>query len=137
MKEIIKTIKVQLDSGKATAVPPLGPLLSQNNINPNLFIKAFNEKTAKDNVKHSVLIFIFNDKTFDFKLLSSPIPMLILEALNLKKGSSSSKNIIHTMNKDDLDKIMEKKKKDFPRLSNKSLESMILGTAKNMGIDFK
>jgi len=137
MKEIIKIIKVQLDSGKAIAVPPLGPLLSQNNINPNLFIKAFNEKTANDNIKYSVLIFIFNDKTFDFKLLSSPISMLILETLNLKKGSSSSKKIIYTMNRDELEKIIEKKKKDFPKLSIKSLENMILGTAKNMGIDFK
>src|SRR3546814_1327107 len=75
------------------SAPPIGPLLSQNNINPSLFVKAFNEKTSNDNVIYSVKIFIFTDKTFDFELTKTT-SNLILDKLNLKKGSGKSKTII-------------------------------------------
>lgn len=134
MKEILKIIKVQLQAGKATAAPPLGPILTSCQIIPNTFVKDFNEKTSKLNGLLSVRIFIFKDKTFDFVILTKPVSRLILDALNLKSGSDSSKKIIYKMNIEELLNIIAIKKKDFPFLSDKSLTNMILGTAKNMGI---
>jgi len=134
MKEILKIIKVQLQAGKATAAPPLGPMLTNCQITPNNFIKDFNEKTSKLTGLLSVKIFVFTDKTFDFVVLSKPISRLILDTLNLKSGSGSSKRIIHKMSEEEFSKIFIEKKKDFPYLDDLSLKKMILGTAKNMGI---
>jgi large subunit ribosomal protein L11 len=134
MKEIVKVLKFQLEAGKANAAPPLGPLLTVYNINPNIFVKEFNEKTSKEKGLRSVLIFIFNDKTYKFKLLGSPISKLILDKLNLKKGSPRSKEIIYKMNLEEFLSIFNEKKKDFPHLNSESLKKMILGTAQNMGI---
>lgn len=134
MKEILKIIKVQLQAGKATAAPPLGPILTSCQIIPNTFVKDFNEKTSKLNGLLSARIFIFKDKTFDFVILTKPISRLILDTLNLKSGSDSSKKIIYKMNTEELLNIIKLKKTDFPFLSDESLSNMILGTAKNMGI---
>lgn len=134
MKEIIKVLKFQLEAGKTNAAPPLGPLLSAYNINPNVFVKSFNEKTSKEKGVHSVLVFIFDDKTFDFKLMGAPISKMILDKLNLKKGSSNSKDIIYRMNMEEFLAIFNEKKRYFPNLKDESLKNMILGTAKNMGI---
>src|SRR5690606_843971 len=134
MKEIIKVLKFQLQAGKSTAAPPLGPLLTLHNINPNIFVKEFNEKTKKEKGLRSVLIFIFSDKTFDFKLLSAPISKLILQKLNLEKGSSKNKDIIYKMSYEEFLNIFNEKKQDFPNFKDESIKSMILGTARNMGI---
>lgn len=135
MKEIIKKIKVQLNGGTATAAPPLGPLLSQNGINPSLFVKAFNEKTKdQKNVLYTVYIYIFSDKTFDFKLSTMPISKLILSILNLEKGSNNSKLIIGKLTDEQLLELIKIKKNDFPKVSEISIKKMILGTSKNMGI---
>lgn|SRR5690554_24851 len=135
MKEIIKKIKIQIEGGKATSAPPIGPILSQNGVNPNSFIKLFNEKT-KTNIGYlfSVKIIIFNDKSFDFSLLTMPISKLILNKLNLKKGSKSSNVIVSKIDNYTLNELIKLKEKDFPKISKTSLKKMILGTAKNMGI---
>lgn len=134
MKEIIKILKFQLQAGKATSAPPLGPLLTSLKINPNTFVKDFNEKTKQEKGLRNVIIFIYSDKTFDFKILSSPISKLILEKLKLEKGSSHSKDIICEMKTEEFLSIFNEKKKDFPNLKDESLKKMILGTAKNMGV---
>lgn len=134
MKEILKIIKVQLQAGKATAAPPLGPILTSCQIIPNTFVKDFNEKTSNLSGLLSVRIFVFTDKTFEFLVLTKPISRLILDSLNLKSGSDSSKKIIYKMTTEEFLNIVQEKKKDFPFLSDKGLKNMILGTAKNMGI---
>lgn len=135
MKEIIRVLKFQLEAGKATAAPPLGPLLTACSINPNLFVKEFNEKTSKEKGLRQVLIYVFKDKTFEFKIFGTPISKMILDELNLKKGSSKGKEeIIHKMNADEFSSICTAKKKDFPHLDDESLKRMILGTAQNMGV---
>lgn len=134
MKEILKIIKVQLQAGKATAAPPLGPILTSCQVMPNIFVKDFNEKTSKLTGLLSVRIFIFTDKTFEFIILTKPISRLILDSLKLKSGSGSSKKIIYKMSSEEFLNIFKEKKKDFIHLNDKSLKNMILGTAKNMGI---
>jgi large subunit ribosomal protein L11 len=134
MKEIIKVLKFQLESGRATSAPPLGPILTSYNINPNAFVKLFNEKTSKEKGLQSVVIFVFSDKTFDFKLMGVPISKLILEKLNLKKGSSNSKEVIYRMSEKELLEIVQERKKYFPHLTVEGLRNMIIGTAQNMGI---
>lgn len=137
MKEIIKKIRIQLKAGLATAAPPLGPLLSNHSINPSLFVKTFNEKTINLKGKlYTIIIFIFKDKTFEFKILTVPLPKLILDSLELKKGSKNSKTIIAVLKNEQLNNLIKEKKKISPHISETKLKKMILGTAKNMGISF-
>lgn len=133
MKELKKIIKAKLTAGKAIVAPPIGPLLSQNSINPSLFVKAFNERTSNENTIYSVKIFIFTDKTFDFELTKTT-SNLILDILNLKKGSGKSENIIFEISSEDFELITKEKMKDFPHISLASIKQMIKGTARNMGI---
>lgn len=134
MKEIIRVMKFQLEAGKANAAPPLGPLLTAYNINPNLFVKDFNEKTSKEKGLRQVLIYIFADKTFEYKIFGAPTSRVILDELKLEKGSSKSKETIYKMNTDEFSSILKVKKNDFPHLDDESLKKMILGTAQNMGV---
>ena len=41
-------IKLQIEAGKATPAPPVGPALGQHGVNIMQFCKEFNEKTSKD-----------------------------------------------------------------------------------------
>jgi large subunit ribosomal protein L11 len=45
-KKITGYIKLQVNAGKATPAPPIGPALSQHGVNIMGFCKEFNERTA-------------------------------------------------------------------------------------------
>ena len=47
-KKIVVYVKLQLQAGKATPAPPVGPALSQYGIAIPNFTKEFNERTKKD-----------------------------------------------------------------------------------------
>ena len=45
-KEVTNIVKLQIEAGKATPAPPVGPALGSTGINIMQFTKEFNEKTA-------------------------------------------------------------------------------------------
>jgi len=45
-KKVRAVVRIQLDAGKATPAPPVGPALGQHAINIMQFCKEYNEKTA-------------------------------------------------------------------------------------------
>ena len=47
-KKIVGYVKLQLQAGKATPAPPVGPALSQYGIAIPNFTQEFNERTKKD-----------------------------------------------------------------------------------------
>ena len=47
-KKVSGYIKLQLNAGKATAQPPVGPALGAYGVNIANFIKEFNERTKKE-----------------------------------------------------------------------------------------
>lgn len=46
-KKIVGIVKLQLNAGKATMQPPVGPALGPYGVNGMNFVKEFNERTKK------------------------------------------------------------------------------------------
>ena len=45
-KKVRAVIKLQLQAGKATPAPPVGPALGQHGVNIMAFVKEYNERTG-------------------------------------------------------------------------------------------
>ena len=135
-KEISGYVKLPIKGGQANPSPPVGPALGQRGINIMEFCKAFNAKTQDQPGKIiPVIITVYADRSFSFITKTPPVPSLILEAINLDKGSGEP-------NKEKVGKITMKQIEDIakvklPDLNTKKMESamnMIKGTARSMGV---
>ena len=89
-KKIEKQFKIMAPGGQATPAPPIGPALGANGVNPGQFIQAFNDRTRELNGKVvGCVITVYNDRSFDFELKSSPAAVLIKDAAKVEKGRAS------------------------------------------------
>ncbi|NMA67178.1 MAG: 50S ribosomal protein L11, partial [Clostridiaceae bacterium] len=87
-KKVLGYIKLQLEAGKATPAPPVGPALGQHGVNIMGFCKEFNEKTAKDaGLVIPVVITVYGDRSFSFITKTPPAAVLIKKACKIEKGS--------------------------------------------------
>ena len=138
-KKVTGYVKLQIEAGKATPAPPVGPALGQAGINIMEFCKQFNAKTqAKDmaGLTIPVVITVFNDKSFTFITKTPPASVLLKKAAAVAKGSGSP-------NKDKVGKVTEKQVREIaqqkmPDLNAASIETAIKsikGTARSMGIE--
>ncbi|MGC9610830.1 MAG: 50S ribosomal protein L11 [Minisyncoccia bacterium] len=138
MAKPIKTVlKLQIKAGAANPAPPIGPALGQHGVNIQQFCQQFNEAT-KEMVGDVIPaeITIYEDRTFDFKLKTSPASALLKKAAGLEKGSAeANKKIVGKVTKEDLRKIAEKKMVDLNANDIDAAMKIIAGTAKNMGIE--
>jgi large subunit ribosomal protein L11 len=138
-KKVEKVVKVQVEAGKATPAPPLGPTLGQAGINIGDFVNQFNEKTREmmgDIIP--VVITVYEDRSFDFILKTPPASRLLLKALGKPKGSG--KNLVSkagTVTKAQVREIAEKKMVDLNANDLESADKIIEGTARSMGIEVK
>ncbi|XP_032746440.1 50S ribosomal protein L11-like [Rattus rattus] len=99
------------------------------------FTKDFNDKTKDRNGEVVPVVFtILPNKTFTFEIKTTPVPIMIKKHLNLEKGASEQKQTVGTLSKANLRKIAEYKMKDSNANSIEAMESMIIGTAKQMGV---
>ena len=77
-KEITNVVKLQIEAGKATPAPPVGPALGSTGINIMQFTKEFNEKTANQpGMIIPVVITVYQDKSFTFITKVPPVAVLI------------------------------------------------------------
>jgi len=135
-KQIVTQFKLQAPGGQATPAPPIGPALGQHGVNPGQFIQQFNERTAKLNGKVvTVLIKVFQDRTFDFEIKSPPAPVLIKDAAGIAKGSGvPNKEKVGKLTRDQVEAIAKEK---MPDLNTDDLDAacrIIEGTARSMGV---
>ena len=87
-KEVVNVIKLQIEAGKATPAPPVGPALGSSGVNIMQFDKEFNDRTANQpGMIIPVVISVYKDKTFSFITKVPPVAVLIKKALGLKSGS--------------------------------------------------
>jgi len=138
-KKIIKKLKLQIIAGKATPAPPLGPALGQAGIPIGDFVNRFNDAT-KDRMGDliPVLVTVFEDRSFDFIMKTSPASSLILKAADLKKGSG--KNAVRkvgSITKAQVKAIAEEKMEDLNANDIPQGMKIIEGTARSMGIEVK
>ena len=138
-KQLETVIKLQIQAGKATPAPPIGPALGQHGVNIMDFCKAYNDLTKdKGNVVVPVEIYVFKDKSFELKLKTPPVSVLIKSALKIKSGSPRpNTKIVGTLSKQQVDEIVEIKMKDLNAGSKESASRIIEGSARSMGVKIR
>ncbi len=138
MAKPIKTVlKLQIEAGKANPAPPIGPALGQHGVNIQQFCQQFNEATKEmtgDIVPAEITI--YQDRTFDFKLKTSPASDLLRKAAGVPKGSPvPHKQKVGKITKAQLRTIAEKKMVDLNARDVEAAMKIIEGSARNMGIE--
>jgi large subunit ribosomal protein L11 len=136
-KKIEGYIKLQIQAGKATPAPPVGPALGQHGVNIVEFTKAFNAKTAQmgDTVV-PVIITVYTDRSFTFFTKTPPAAVLLKKAANIQHGSGEpNKTKVAKVTKDQIKEIAETKMPDLNAATVEAAMSMIAGTARSMGIE--
>ena len=135
-QKITGYINLQIEAGKATPAPPVGPALGQHGVNIMDFCKQFNEKTAKDSgLVIPVVITVYQDRSFSFITKTPPAAVLIKKACKIQSGSGvPNKTKVAQISKADLQAIAEQKMPDLNAASIEAAMSMIAGTARSMGV---
>ena len=135
-KKIMGYIKLQIEAGKATPQPPIGPALGQYGVSIPNFTKEFNERT-KNQMGYiiPVVITVYADRSFTFITKTPPAAVLIKKACGIESGSAvPNKTKVATIKKDQIRQIAELKMKDLNAGSVETAMSMIAGTARSMGV---
>ncbi|HCZ05798.1 MAG TPA: 50S ribosomal protein L11 [Thermotogae bacterium] len=136
-KKVVAQIRLQLEAGKATPAPPVGPALGQHGVNIMEFCKRFNAETAdKAGMVIPVVIDVYEDRSFSFVLKTPPASFLLKRAAKVDKGSPEPNRVkVGKVTKKQIEEIAKIK---MPDLNTDDLEAacrIIEGTARNMGIE--
>ncbi len=136
-KKIRTVITLQLDAGKASPAPPVGPALGQHGANIMDFVKAYNERTASmAGDVAPAQITIYEDRSFTFEIRTPPASDLIRKAAGLDKGSAEPRReMVGTINETQLREIAERKMRDLNANDVEGAMKMIAGTARSMGVE--
>ena len=135
-KEVVKQIKLQIEAGKATPAPPVGPALGSSGVNIMQFVKEFNDRTAKQaGMIIPVVITVYKDKSFEFITKVPPVAVLIKKAIKIEKGSGKpNKDKVAKITMEQVKAIAEQKMPDLNAASLETAMSMVAGTARSMGV---
>jgi|SRR5947209_19852869 len=138
-KKIQTSVKLQIEAGKATPAPPIGPALGQAQVNIMEFCKQFNARTQNKEMAGliiPVVITVYTDRSFTFITKTPPAAILLKRAAGVAKGAGAP-------NKDKVGRVTEAQVREIattkmPDLNAASVESAIKsvkGTARSMGIE--
>jgi large subunit ribosomal protein L11 len=135
-KEISNIIKLQIEAGKATPAPPVGPALGSSGVNIMQFVKEFNDRTANQpGMIIPVVITVYKDKSFEFITKVPPVAVLIKKSIKIEKGSGKpNKDKVAKITKEQVKAIAEQKMPDLNAASLETAMSMVEGTARSMGV---
>ena len=136
-KKIVGIVKLQLNAGKATMQPPVGPALGPYGVNGMNFVKEFNERTKNSiGLIIPVVITVYADRSFTFVTKTPPAAVLIKKACGIETASGTpNKTKVAKSTREQVKKIAEQKMPDLNAASIESAMSMIAGTARSMGIE--
>ena len=137
-KELKSKIKLQCPAGEATPAPPVGPALGQHGVNIGMFVKQFNDQTAKDKGSGLIIpveIMVYTDRTFDLVFKSPPAAVLLKLAAGVKTASAEpNRDKVGKVTADQVKEIAERKMADLNAKDLDGAVRMIEGTARSMGI---
>ncbi len=138
-KEVVKEITLQIEAGKATAAPPVGTALGPAGVNLQEFCTKYNEATRdKMGDVVPVVVTVYDDRSFDFKIKTPPAAFLLKKYAKVSKGSSKgAAEEVASITKDQLKEIAETKLPDLNAYTVEEAMKIIEGTARNMGITIK
>ena len=135
-KKVEGYIKLQIQAGKATPAPPVGPALGQHGVNIVEFTKQFNARTADmGDTVIPVIITVYADRSFSFITKTPPAAVLLKKAAGIQKASGvPNKTKVASVTKAQVEEIAKTKIPDLNAASLEAAASMIAGTARSMGI---
>lgn len=135
-KKVMGTVSLQIEAGKATPAPPVGPALGQYGVNIMGFCKDYNARTQNQTgYIIPVEITVYEDRSFSFVLKSPPASDLLKKAAGLNKGSGEpNRNKVGQVTRAQLVEIAETKKSDLNAADVDAAVRMIEGTARSMGL---
>ena len=135
-KKIFKMVKLQVKGGQANPSPPIGPALGAAGVNIMEFCKQFNGRTQeKMGQLLPVLITVYEDKSFEFIIKTPPVPIQLIEASKIKKGSGEPNRVkVGSVTWEQVNKIAQDKMVDLNCFTVESAMSMVAGTARSMGL---
>ena len=136
-KKVMTVIKLQIEAGKATPAPPVGPALGQHGVNIMGFVKEYNERTGAQagNIVPAEIT-VFEDRSFTFITKSPPASDLLRKAANIEKGSGNPlAEKVARIPRDSVREIAEMKMSDLNAADIEGAMRIIEGTARSMGIE--
>jgi large subunit ribosomal protein L11 len=141
-KKVSGIVKLQLQAGKASPAPPVGPALGPHGINIMAFCKEFNAKTQNSDMIIPVVLTVYTDRSFSMLLKTPPTSVLLKKAAGLstgkKPGSGSkepNKNKVGKVTKKQVRELAQQKMGDMNCTDIESAMLTVMGTARSMGID--
>ena len=136
-KKVKSTVKINIEAGKATPAPPIGPSLAPHGINLMMFCKEYNARTAQQvgNIIPATIT-VFTDNSFTFSLGTPPTAQLIRKAAGVEKGSGEpNRNKVGKITRAKVKEIAELKMKDLNAIDMAGAMKQVEGSARSMGID--
>ena len=136
-KEVQKVLKLQIRGGAANPSPPVGPALGAAGVNIMEFCKQFNARTQdKPGKVVPVVISVYEDRSFDFIIKTTPASILLKKAAGLTKGSSTpNSDKVGKVNRAQLEEIAQAKMSDLNASDMDAAVKIIEGSARSMGIE--
>ena len=138
-KKVTGSVKLQIPAGKATPAPPVGTALGPQGVNIMEFCKQFNAKTSgKENegLIIPVVITIFSDRSFTFITKTPPVPILVMRAVGVAKGSPiPNKTKVGKITMKQVEEIAKIKLPDLNSFDLEGAINQVKGTARSMGVD--
>ena len=135
-KKVRALIKLQIEAGKATPAPPVGPALGQHGVNIMAFVKEYNERTSSQaGMIVPVDLTVFEDRSFAFITKSPPASDMLRKAAGIEKGSGSPRTEkVATIPASKVREIAEIKMRDLNAADIEGAMRIVEGTARSMGI---
>ena len=138
-KKVKSQVKINIEAGKATPAPPIGPSLAPHGINLMMFCKEYNARTNNPQMLGNIIpasITVFSDNSFTFQLGTPPTAQLIRKAAGVEKGSGvPNRNKVGKISKKQLTEIATLKQKDLNAIDIEGALKQIAGTARSMGVE--
>jgi len=136
-KKVAGFLKLQVPAAAANPAPPIGPALGQRGLNIMQFCKDFNAQTQKmeKGMPIPVTITIYQDKSFTFELRTPPVSYFLKKAAKLQTASRTpGREPVGSVSKAQVKEIAQQKMKDLNCDTVEAAMSMIVGSARSMGI---
>jgi len=120
-KKVTAIVKLQLNAGKATPAPPVGPVLAPTADQVGTIIP--------------VVVTVFEDRSYTMVLKTPPVSFLIKKYAGIEKGSGvPNKEKVGTLNQTKVKEIAKIKMPDLNATSIEAAMSMVAGSARAMGV---
>ena len=137
-KKVAGHLKLQVPAGAANPSPPIGPALGQRGINIMELCKAFNAQTQalERHAPIPVEITYYQDKSFTFRMKTSPVSFFLKKAAKLAKGAQTpGRGAIGSVTRGQVREIAEKKMVDLNAVDMDGAMRIVEGSARSMGLD--